>query len=353
MEFSKQILNWYALHKRDFPWRRTKDPYKIWLSEIILQQTKTSQGLKFYLNFLKSFPTIEKLALANEEQVLKLWQGLGYYSRARNLHLSAKHIHYNLKGIFPNNYDELKKLKGVGPYTAAAISSICFKEIRAAVDGNVYRILARVFEVYTTINSANGIKYFQELANSLISIDAPGDYNQGLMDLGATICTPKKPRCECCPIATKCISLKKRVTSMLPMKIKKIKIRTRYISYFCINYNMHYLMKKRKGNDIWKNLYEFPSIESKNQMKELSEKEQKKINLILGHNNYSLIKSIRWKHKLSHQLLHITIHHITTNKTANTTDYIKVNKKTLFELPVPKPIEKFLKELDNILDDNV
>ena len=200
MEFSSIVLYWYIKNQRDFPWRKSKSAYKVWLSEIILQQTQTSQGLSYYNKIITTFPTIKELAAASEEKILKLWQGLGYYSRARNLHYTAKHIHNNHNGVFPDDYNSIIKLKGVGPYTAAAISSICFNEKRAAVDGNVYRILARVFNIYTATNSSKGIKTFQKLANSLISETNPGDYNQGLMDIGATICKPKIPKCNLCPL---------------------------------------------------------------------------------------------------------------------------------------------------------
>ena len=225
MKFSSHILKWYHKEHRNLPWRASKDPYNIWLSEIILQQTRVSQGLGYYIKFNTTFPTIKDLAIAHEQQVLKLWQGLGYYSRARNLHATAKHIHFNLKGLFPDNYKDLLKLKGVGPYTASAISSICFNEKRAAVDGNVYRVLARVFSIKTPINSSQGIKEFQQLADSLISKRDPGDYNQGLMELGATVCTPKKVDCIKCPINSLCIAKSQNTIYQFPVKEKKIKIK--------------------------------------------------------------------------------------------------------------------------------
>ena len=192
MEFSNHIVQWFNKNQRNLPWRTSKDPYKIWISEIILQQTRVAQGISYYNNFINTFSNVSALAEAKEEDVLKLWQGLGYYSRARNIHFTAKYIKEELNGHFPDQYIELLKLKGIGPYTAAAISSICFNEKRAAVDGNVYRVLARVFNINTPTNSTSGIKEFQKLADNLISSENPGDYNQGLMELGATVCTPKK-----------------------------------------------------------------------------------------------------------------------------------------------------------------
>jgi len=347
MEFSSHILQWYHNKHRDFPWRTTKNTYKIWLSEIILQQTRTSQGLSYYTKFTDTFPTLKDLAIAKEEKVLKLWQGLGYYSRAINLHTTAKHIHYNLKGIFPNNYEELLKLKGIGPYTAAAISSICFNEKKAAVDGNVYRILARVFNIHTAINSTAGIKTFQKLANSLINETKPGDYNQGLMDLGATICTPKNPNCNNCPLNSICIARSKKVINKLPVKIKTTKVKERFLNYFCIEHNKQFLMKKRTGDDIWKNLYDFPLRELNYSSKEIFTDNQKPI---IGGNSFVVKRSKQCEHKLSHQKLNITIHHITTKKAPRKNNYIKVNQKQALELPVPKPIEKFFQELFNTLD---
>ena len=350
VEFSSLILQWYRKKRRYFPWRTTKCTYKVWLSEVILQQTRTSQGLSYYTEFTDTFPTINDLALAKEEKILKLWQGLGYYSRARNLHATAKHVHYNLKGVFPNNYENLLKLKGIGPYTAAAISSICFNEKRAAVDGNVYRILARVFDIHTAINSTAGIKTFQKLADALISETEPGNNNQGLMDIGATICTPKNPNCSNCPLNTICIAKSKKMIDKLPVKIKKIKIKERYLNYFCIEHNEQFLMKKRTEQDIWKNLYDFPLKELNSITEEISTLNQKTIKSIIGENSFTIKKSKEYKHKLSHQKLNITIHHVTTEQAPHRNEYTKVNQKQALELPVPKPIEKFFQELFNSLD---
>jgi len=347
VEFSSYILHWYHNEHRDFPWRATKNVYKIWLSEIILQQTRTSQGLSYYTKFTDIFPTLKDLAITKEEKVLKLWQGLGYYSRARNLHTTAKHIHYNLEGVFPNNYEELLKLKGVGPYTAAAISSICFNEKRAAIDGNVYRILARVFDIHTAINSTKGIKIFQKLANSLICETNPGDYNQGLMDLGATICTPKKPDCNNCPLNSICIARSKKIITKLPIKIKATKVKERYLNYFCIEHKGQFLMNKREGDDIWKNLYDFPLKELHVPNNNNSTHDKKITKDIIGGNSFSIKKSVKYKHKLSHQKLNITIHHIITNQAPRENNYIKISQKQALELPVPKPIEKFFQELFN------
>lgn len=346
MRFSRIVLYWYISNQRDFPWRKSKSAYRVWLSEIILQQTKTSQGLSYYNKIIKTFPTIKELAEASEEQILKLWQGLGYYSRARNLHFTAKYIQNNLDGVFPNDYNSLLKLKGIGPYTAAAISSICFNEKRAAVDGNVYRILARVFNIDTAINSSKGIKTFQELANSLISDRNPGDYNQSMMDIGATICTPKNPKCNQCPLNSICHAHDNNTFDNLPVKIKKTKIKHRNFNYLCIEYNGNFLMKKRTQKDIWKNLYDFPLIEGDRIPQENDIDYKKLLNSILE-NEIIAEKTKHYKHQLSHQKLHITIKYIKTKKLYNDNDFLKVNRRQVKELPFPKPIERFFEELFN------
>lgn len=317
----------------------------MWLSEIILQQTRVAQGLNYYNNFISQFPTIKELAEASEEEVLKLWQGLGYYSRARNLHTTAKHIYFDLNNQFPNCYTNLIKLKGVGPYTAAAISSICYNEAKAVVDGNVYRVLSRVFEIETAINSTAGKKEFQQLADQLIDKLNPGDYNQGLMELGATICTPKKPLCNQCPIAEKCKSSNKVKVERLPIKTKIKTTRNRYFNYYCISSKNSILVKKRKNKDIWQNLYDFPLIEKKSKATENEYYHQQNIKSIIGEKKASIAFHQNYKHKLSHQTLHITITMVHIEDYSNNT-FKKVTKTQLQELPVPKPIEQFIESLD-------
>ena len=232
--FSKLLILWYIDHKRELPWRLTKNPYAIWISEIILQQTRVAQGLPYYNAFISTFPTINDLAKAPEEKVLKLWQGLGYYSRARNLHVTAKYISNNLKGEFPSNFKGLIQLKGVGDYTASAIASICFNEPTAVVDGNVYRVLSRYFGISTPINSTQGIKEFKNLAQELIDASQPGIYNQAIMEFGARHCKPKNPDCTSCIFNDKCVALQKRMVSELPVKLKKVTIKKCYYNYLVI-----------------------------------------------------------------------------------------------------------------------
>ncbi len=255
MKFHKKLITWYLQNKRSMPWRETTDPYHIWLSEIMLQQTRVAQGLPYYLAFTKSFPTVFDLANASEDEVLKLWQGLGYYSRARNLHATAKYVANELQGEFPDNYKDLLQLKGVGDYTASAIASICFNEVVPVVDGNVYRVLSRHFGIDTPINSTKGIKEFKELAIELIDHEDPANYNQAIMEFGALQCKPKSPYCIVCPLNESCEALKTGKVDMLPVKLKKQKIKNRYFNYLIFSINdQHTIIQQRTGNGIWKGL---------------------------------------------------------------------------------------------------
>ena len=260
--FSHQILTWYRENPRDLPWRGTDDPYKIWLSEIILQQTRVAQGLPYYYAFSETYPTIKDLALAPEEEVLRLWQGLGYYSRARNLHACAKSIWFEMDGEFPNTYDKLLKLKGVGSYTASAIASFAYGEVKAVVDGNVFRVLARYFGIETDIASSKAKKEFEALANQIIPKDQPGEFNQAMMDFGARLCTPKNPGCESCPLKASCFALQYNMVSDLPVMINKVKVRERHFHYYVIKCGEKWVWKKRTSGDIWEGLFDFPQTET-------------------------------------------------------------------------------------------
>ena len=255
MNFSNQLVFWYLQNKRDLPWRKTQNPYHIWLSEIILQQTRVDQGLNYYYKFIQNYPTVASLAAATQEEVLKLWQGLGYYSRARNLHETAKIVCSEFNENFPSTYDELISLKGIGDYTASAIASICFDKPTAVVDGNVYRFLARYFNIATPINRSDGIKEFKKLAQELIDVEKPGTHNQAMMEFGARICKPVNPDCENCVFNSSCLGLIEKTVKALPVKLKKIKVRRRYFNYLVIETpnNATFLHKRTKG--IWKNLY--------------------------------------------------------------------------------------------------
>lgn len=306
MSFSKNILQWYGLHKRPLPWRNTREPYFIWLSEIMLQQTRVVQGIPYYLTFVKTFPTVQDLAAAEEEEVLKLWQGLGYYSRARNLHATAKFIARECNGAFPDTYKGLVQLKGVGDYTASAIASICFDRPEAVVDGNVYRVLSRYFGVDLPTNSSHGAAYFKDLAHKLMDVDNIRDYNQGLMEFGALQCVPKNPDCGICPLKEDCVALATDTVKTLPIKLKKAKVRKRYFNYLVfVDAHNNTLLQQRKGKGIWENLYEFPLMETEGEVKvdEVTENLRDLV-MVEEPSEVYLYNRKQVVHKLSHQHLY-------------------------------------------------
>lgn len=335
--FIDNLLLWHTrFNTRTMPWKNELNPYKVWLSEIILQQTRVEQGLSYYLKFIDQFPTIDDLANASEDEVLKLWQGLGYYSRARNLHYTAKYISTELNGIFPNTYTEILKLKGVGEYTAAAISSFCFNEKKAVVDGNVKRVLSRYFLIEEAIDTTEGKKIFMNLAQKLIPAQKPSQYNQAIMDFGATVCKPKNPLCNSCILREKCLAFNKNKVSQLPFKSKKTATKNRYFYSFFIETPNGYIIEQRKENDIWKMLYQFPLVEFDKKMK-LNNKE---INKLLAAkfdiNNEEIIEiSEEFTQKLTHQLIHIQFIALktTTATFANKEKYRYTRNLTNFAFP--------------------
>ncbi|MCH7407820.1 A/G-specific adenine glycosylase [Belliella sp. DSM 111904] len=260
--FASTLLHWYAKHKRDLPWRNTHNPYIIWLSEIILQQTRVAQGLPYFEKFLEKFPKISDLASAPSDEVMRLWQGLGYYSRARNLHQCAKDIMTMHNGEFPNTYKELLKLKGVGSYTAAAIASFAFGEAVAVLDGNVFRVLGRYFGVSEDISSGQGKRAFEALANEQLSNENPAEYNQAIMEFGALQCTPKNPDCTSCSLQEGCFAFKENLVRDLPVKLGKVKVKTRYFNYLYIRCGSQIVVRQRPAGDIWQGLYDFPLEET-------------------------------------------------------------------------------------------
>ncbi|WP_299225382.1 A/G-specific adenine glycosylase [uncultured Psychroserpens sp.] len=345
MNFTKVLTNWYSINKRDLPWRNTKNPYHIWLSEIILQQTQIKQGLPYYEAFVKNFPTVFDLASADEQDILKLWQGLGYYSRARNLHVSAKHIANDLNGKFPKIYSEILKLKGVGDYTASAIASICFNEPTAVVDGNVYRVLSRYFGIQTPINSTQGIKEFKSLASSLIDIKNPGDYNQAIMEFGATQCKPKNPYCIVCPLSDSCVALQKSIIEVLPVKLKKTKLTKRHFNFLVfLTPDKKTIFEKRSSKGIWQNLYQFPLIETKKQLTPEDFYTLREVTSYLNGMNfkYRLFNTKELVHKLSHQHLHTRFWIIEIDKLPK--DGILYSKIT--DYPMPKLISNFIEAFE-------
>lgn len=259
--FSNILLEWYNPNTRNLPWKKTTDAYKIWLSEIILQQTRVEQGLPYYNNFVKNYPTVQKLAAAPLDEVLKHWEGLGYYSRARNLHFAAQQIVNEHKGKFPTDYESILKLKGIGAYTAAAIASFAYNLPYAVVDGNVFRVLSRIFDIETPIDTTQGKKQFEQLANKLLDKKNAAKYNQAIMDFGALVCKPQLPLCIQCPFSTECKALEKNKISRLPVKLKKLIKTTRHFHFLVLTYKNNIIIQQRTAQDIWKNLYQFPLIE--------------------------------------------------------------------------------------------
>lgn len=300
MSFSSKLLGWYDVNGRELPWRRTRDPYVIWLSEIILQQTRVEQGMPYFLRFVERFPDVKSFAEADLDEVLRLWQGLGYYSRARNMHKTANAVLSEYQGIFPSQYDKLLSLPGIGSYTAAAISSFAAEECRAVLDGNVFRVLARIFGIDIPANSVAGKKYFQELADSLIDSQQPGLYNQAIMDFGALQCKPKQPVCSSCIFSSECVALTRNIVHLLPVKEKKKQSRSRYFHYFLIEDEDKIMVAKRSTGDIWAELHEFPMIEADSPLTEESLIQHEEYIRHFGHQVPVRIGE-PVKHVLSHQ----------------------------------------------------
>jgi A/G-specific adenine glycosylase len=342
--FIHRIYTWYEANKRDLPWRQTSDPYKIWISEIILQQTQVIQVLGYYQKFINQFPTVYYLAESSENKVLKLWQGLGYYSRARNLYYSSKIIVNKFNGVFPNDYKSIIELKGIGEYTASAIASIAFNQPYAAVDGNIFRFLSRYFKISTPINSTPGKKEFHNIAQEILNTKDPGMHNQALMEFGALQCTPVNPNCNLCPVNDTCLAYNNKLVPQLPVKIKKEKQKNRYFYYFILEESNSIYLQQRKANDIWEKLYEFPLIETitDNSPEEIFNSSEFKN---LTKEFVFEVQNISSKviHNLSHQKIHtrfIYIHIIEKNKF--TLPFIKTNKKDIPKFTVSKLIENYL-----------
>lgn len=337
MNFSNSLINWYLQNKRDLPWRNTTNPYAIWLSEIILQQTRVAQGLPYFNIFLEAFPEVLDLADAEEEKVLKLWQGLGYYSRARNLHATAKYVAVDLKGVFPTSYKELLLLKGVGEYTAAAIASFAYNEPVAVVDGNVFRVLARYLGIGLDISMATSKKEFQNKAQELLPKHKAALFNQAIMDFGALQCVPKKPSCESCVLVISCFAFQNGKVEELPFKSKKVKVTNKYFNYLVFKDSRDFIVvEKRVNNGIWKNLYEFPLIET-NETTNLTDiiseiKKSYQPNTITLKNETPIV------HKLSHQHLHIRFFELEFSHELEAAKPFK----TIMKLPFPIVIHKFL-----------
>jgi A/G-specific adenine glycosylase len=344
MKFSKTLTQWYLQNKRDLPWRNDVNPYTIWLSEIMLQQTRVAQGLPYFLRFTQAFPTVFDLAIADEEQVLKLWQGLGYYSRARNLHKTAKQIAFEFNGEFPKTYSELLKLKGVGEYTAAAIASFSYNETVPVVDGNVFRVLSRYFDVETDIASAGAKKEFTQLAAALLPKNEANIFNQAIMEFGALQCVPKSPNCDSCVFNDSCLALQKKKVAQLPVKTRKTKVTNRHFNYLVfLDENENTLISKRTQKGIWHNLYEFPLLET------LSPESDEVILTLIQNQAFieneivevQLYNAEIIRHKLSHQHLHIKFWKVgVKGKFINGIDC-----KSVSEFPFPIVIFNFIEKV--------
>ena len=330
MNFAATLLQWFKNNGRSLPWRETKDAYAIWLSEVILQQTRIVQGMSYWERFMAQWPTVNDLAAATENEVLKAWQGLGYYSRARNLHTAAQQV---MKlGGFPQTFKELKTLKGVGDYTAAAIASIAFGEPVAVVDGNVYRVLSRYYGIETPIDSTEGKKEFQALAQSLLPINEPADYNEAIMDFGATQCTPNSPHCSACPLCETCVAFREQRINELPVKSKKVKQRERHFTYLYIEYEGKIAIHQRGAGDIWQGLWEFPQEEYLTSSEDSAWRTEAQL----------LQKGV--KHILTHQILLADIYlWQPTRRPQLPSEFIWIEKQDLENYALPRLIEILLK----------
>ncbi len=344
--FTTQLLYWNTkTNNRPMPWKGEKNPYKIWLSEIILQQTRVEQGWDYYTRFVKTFPTVDKLAKAPETTVFKLWEGLGYYTRCKNLIATAKFIHKECKGKFPDTYDAILNLKGVGPYTAAAIASFAYNLPHAVVDGNVFRVLSRFFNDDTAIDSTAGKNTFTHLANTLLDKKQPGIYNQALMDFGAVVCKPKLPLCKQCPLQSRCGAYLKGLVDVLPVKEKKITQKTRWLFYFIIEHKDKVYVRLRGAKDIWENLYEFVLIETAAATEVAQLQKLPAFKKLMGENVYTVETISRlYSQKLTHQTIHGQFIRIRLKKVAKLEGYEAVSQKQLAALPFPKFITTYLKD---------
>ncbi len=344
--FTPQLLSWNkGQNTRKMPWKGEKDPYKIWLSEIILQQTRVDQGLDYYNRFVKTFPTIKHLAKAPETTVFKLWEGLGYYTRCKNLIATARYISKELNGKFPDTYEGILALKGVGPYTAAAIGSFAFNMPKAVLDGNVFRVLARYFGIETPIDSTEGKKIFTALAEDLLDKKNPAIYNQALMDFGAVICKPQLPLCNDCPLKKKCVAIAKGAIARLPVKEKSIIKKTRWFYYVIVEYQHQYYVRKRGSKDIWENLHEFILVESKASITVDDLFKLPALKAIIPRRQLNIVSvSGVYKQQLTHQTICGQFIRVTVNKPLVVKGYELIAKGRLELLPFPKFITNYLKD---------
>lgn len=344
----KGLIFWYLNVKRALPWRDTRDPYRVWISEIVLQQTRVEQGLEYYLRFINTYPNVFELAAAQESDVLKLWQGLGYYSRARNLHYTARHIVHELNGIFPETYKDILMLRGVGPYTAAAIASFAYRLPHAAVDGNVSRVLSRVYDIDEPINSTTGVKNINELADLALDRKRPDLHNQAMIELGATVCAPRKPRCGECPISGICMARQRGTIGERPVKMAAKKPQPRYMDYAVIETEKALVFRKRTGDDIWKGLHDFAAVEGYRDIEP-----SRVANFVAESFPESKIEyapgapEISMTHMLSHRRIEARFWRFgLSGPIEHNFLYLSVDKNEIEKLAVPRPIERYLQEAE-------
>ncbi|HPJ82659.1 MAG: A/G-specific adenine glycosylase [Bacteroidales bacterium] len=349
MDFTSLLLDWYNKKQRDLPWKKNKDPYSVWVSEVILQQTRVEQGTHYYKRFLEAFPTIHHLAQAQEDEVLKLWQGLGYYSRARNMHKTAKRLMEEHNGTFPADVSLLRSLHGIGDYTAAAVASFAFGLPVVALDGNGYRILARVFGIDLEVGTTRAKKVFSELAESLLPTDNSASFNQALMDFGSLVCTPR-PVCSLCPMTNTCLAYQKGLTDKLPVKQEKNVSRLRYFNYLDIELGKTTYLRQRAGKDIWKGLYEFPLIETPQRtgFPELEKTEQ--FVKLFGSSTLTMIGTHDASpHKLTHQIIYPVFYKIKLSRPAPglEKEYLRIDRKDIHRYAISRLTEKYLNFFHN------
>ena len=343
--FTQKLMEWDKnSNNRAMPWKKEKDPYKIWISEIILQQTRVEQGREYYNRFISKYPDVKSLAKAKDNEVFKLWEGLGYYSRCRNLLMAARFIQNDCKGKFPDTYEVILSLKGVGPYSAAAIASFAYNLPHAVVDGNVMRVLSRFFRIATPIDTTEGKKTFNELAQSLLDSKNAGLYNQAIMDLGATVCKPQSPVCNSCPLSKRCISYKEGDMNLYPAKSKKIKIRHRWFNYFIIQCGESYYVRKRKEKDIWQQLHEFVLIETEKAITAEEWSTDYRLKNMLGRTFKVISQTDLRMQKLTHQHVHGSFFTIAINKAVELDGYERKTISQIKRLAFPMMIAEFLRE---------
>lgn len=340
-DFSRTIIEWYEVNKRELPWRESADPYLIWISEIILQQTRVAQGYDYFVRFVGRFPDVKTLAEAEEDEVMKFWQGLGYYSRARNLHEAAR----SMNGVFPKTYPEVLALKGVGEYTAAAICSFAYGMPYAVVDGNVYRVLSRYFGIDTPIDSTEGKKLFAALAQEMLDVGRPADYNQGMMDFGAMQCTPQSPDCLFCPLAEGCVALRKGMVAKLPVKQHRTKTTNRFFNYIYVRAGAYTYINKRRGDDIWKNLFELPMIETEKALTEEEFLRLKEVREMMGEKPVVRLVCKGVKHVLSHRVIYADFYEvIVPEEWDGFGGFQKIRAEELGRYAVPKLVQGFIEK---------